>query len=127
MHPDYDNKWLRNDIAVLQIEKQTSYNSSFPARMQTNFSDYENPCYEMGWGGTSKSGRPSNIFKTAAVQPVKPKKCQEAWKKGYYPRLICTKSKGNATCHGDSGGPLICEDKLTGVVCFWQRLRYRNT
>ena len=127
MHPDYDNKWLRNDIAVLQIEKETSYNSSFPARMQTNFSDYENPCYEMGWGGTSKSGRPSNIFKTAAVQPVKPEKCQEAWKKGYYPRLICTKSKGNATCHGDSGGPLICEDKLTGVVCFWQRLRYRNT
>ncbi|KAJ3654339.1 hypothetical protein Zmor_013533 [Zophobas morio] len=118
VHPDFDRLWLRNDIAVLQIEKQTSYESSFPARMQTNFSDYENPCYVMGWGATTATGYPSKIFKVAAVQPVTPKKCHEAWKGIYYPRLICTTSEGNATCVGDSGGPLICENKLAGVVCF---------
>ncbi|KAJ3654324.1 hypothetical protein Zmor_013519 [Zophobas morio] len=118
VHPDYDPKLVRNDIAILQIEKETTYKSSFPARMQTNLSDYENPCYVMGWGLTEAGGNLSNKFKIAPVQPVNPKKCEEEWKEMYNPRLICTSSEGNAACHGDSGGPLICENKFAGIVSF---------
>ena len=121
VHPDYDKRTLVHDIAVLQIDKQTSYNSSFPVRLRTNFSDYENPCYAMGWGWTKPQPPSSNIFKIAVVQPVKPKKCEEEWKRAYYPHLICTNSTGDAVCRGDSGGPLICDNKLTGVVSFGKR------
>ncbi|RZC37402.1 Trypsin domain containing protein, partial [Asbolus verrucosus] len=99
-HPDYDEKLLKNDIAVLKIAEKASYKSSFPARLRTNLSDYENPCY------------------VAAVQPIHPSECKNEWEELYNSHLICTSSERNAACQGDSGGPLMCENKFSGIVSF---------
>ncbi|NP_001161088.1 chymotrypsin-like proteinase 5C isoform 1 precursor [Tribolium castaneum] len=118
VHPEYDPKLVVNDIALLKIEPVTSYKFSFPVRMQSNLSDYENPCYVMGWGLTEAGGKLSNKFKVAEVHPVSPTHCEEEWKEAYNPNVICTTSDGNSACQGDSGGPLICDEKFTGIVSF---------
>lgn len=118
VHPEYDPKLVVNDIAVLKIEPVTSYKFSFPVRMQSNLSDFENPCYVMGWGLTEAGGKLSNKFKVAQVHVVKPAECKKEWKEAYNPNVICTTSDGNSACQGDSGGPLICDKKFTGIVSF---------
>ncbi|KAJ3621630.1 hypothetical protein MTP99_003744 [Tenebrio molitor] len=119
-HPDYDPQAMRNDIAVLKIVGNEAYKASFPKRMQVELSSYEDPCYVMGWGLTEAGGKLSNKFKVATVQPVRPEDCKKKWEQLYNPGLICMSSEGNAACHGDSGGPLICENQFSGVVSFGQ-------
>uniref|UniRef100_A0A8C3JJ84 Peptidase S1 domain-containing protein n=1 Tax=Calidris pygmaea TaxID=425635 RepID=A0A8C3JJ84_9CHAR len=77
-------------------------------------------CKVAGWGVTS-SGKPSKYLQETTLKIVDRKTCQRKYKK-------YTKITSNMLCalgkklyskrDGDSGGPLICADRYSGIVSF---------
>lgn len=60
-------------------------------------------------------------MKFAEVTSVTDKRCSKSYPRGMVKdEMICAYSGifGTGTCLGDSGGPLISDDKLIGIVSF---------
>lgn len=78
-------------------------------------------CQVYGWGALSpESFIGSPHLMTTNVTLHTHKKCKSLWPKYFKPGMLCA---GNVTgqedtCKGDSGGPLICNGILTGIVAF---------
>ncbi|XP_054716410.1 chymotrypsin-like elastase family member 2A [Uloborus diversus] len=70
-------------------------------------------CYAIGWGATRGSGSDDKLKQ--AHHPIKEKVfCERLVGSSFNPStMICAGSLGplNGVCHGDSGGPLLCEEK----------------
>lgn len=66
-------------------------------------------CEVAGWGLTRNANKPSD-------------KLMEANEGKITKNVICTNQNGTETCKGDSGGPLICNRMLRGVVSFGARV-----
>jgi trypsin len=76
-----------------------------------------------GFTGYPTPGKPSNKLKLAYVEPVPRSECQDEWRQvqsNYVltQYVLCAVPINGISCYGDSGGPLLCNEELTGVVSF---------
>lgn len=104
-----------SDIAVIKLASPASFHSHVgPACLQSNNTDFppDTECVITGWGRTRRRGSTSFVLREARVPLVGDEDC----KKNYRPELITSNmicagylGGGIDACHGDSGGPLICE------------------
>lgn len=130
-HPEYDDEWLYNDIALLELESPANYTpvmlfSGQSAGAVKGSLVGENSTV-IGWGSIS------------ADSPVYPKKLQEVivpvisnsicavanyWGGDVISTSLCAgyKDGGKDACYGDSGGPLIVyikEQQLQAGITSW--------
>ena len=109
-----------HDIALLRLE--TPVSSNFPGfqPMELHFSDVSSNSigYVYGFGDTRYGGSNSKYLRRARVRYVEHNKCKNAMKKwGITDDMICFGGDGSTdACSGDSGGPLIVNNKLAGVI-----------
>ncbi|GHE31662.1 trypsin-like serine protease [Streptomyces capitiformicae] len=129
-HPRYDNDTIRNDVAVLTLDRPldqkwlplAASNDSALYTAGTNATVY-------GWGLTSSGGEQAVNLKKATLPLVKDATCDSAMKAvlgtDYFAEgsMVCAgtpASGGNdgttSTCNGDSGGPLVVGGKVVGIV-----------
>ncbi|NXY72405.1 GRAA protein, partial [Glareola pratincola] len=117
-----------NDIMLLQLQKSAKITKAV-AVIGLPTSDYdpkpETICRVAGWGRFHNQLKaPSDTLREVNVTVISRQICND--KKHYEnnpvitDNMICAGAKngGKDSCHGDSGGPLICNNVMTGITAF---------
>uniref|UniRef100_A0A182NPH5 Peptidase S1 domain-containing protein n=1 Tax=Anopheles dirus TaxID=7168 RepID=A0A182NPH5_9DIPT len=109
------NNVMTYDAAVLTVNTyypMTNYNNIRIISLQTNADlPPTADCTVIGWGRTSTE-MVSTVLQKAPMRLVS----------GCTPDTVCAMWGTYVTaCSGDSGGPLICDGKLTGIVSYGDR------
>lgn len=128
IHPDYKNEdaWQNYDMALLVLDKKSKIE---PAELAT-----DEKCFEgagcafgavIGWGFT-KAGDDTSFadeLNEVKVPLVSRSDCNAAFeslkargRKDITNAMVCAGEKGKDACRADSGGPLIVNDKVAGIV-----------
>ncbi|XP_075926376.1 mannan-binding lectin serine protease 1-like [Petromyzon marinus] len=132
VHPEFDAQTLRNDIAVLELERNVRVTDLIAPvclpddRVQT-LTTPGTMLAVTGWGKEFLSKYPETLMQTE-VPLVDNTTCQEAYSQTVPSHVISEDmlcagfhNGGQDACQGDSGGPLVVKDPsgdwlLTGVV-----------
>jgi len=140
VHPKYSRITNINDIALLQLSAPVLSPAQAIKMMDKKLqidADIEfkagigNNLVLSGWGRTSTDGNQStDILQKSAVTGISDDSCAITWRwSGREANYICANALNRGSCNGDSGGPLIWQDKsatsdrdlgyrLAGVVSF---------
>ncbi|MFD6497686.1 trypsin-like serine protease [Streptomyces sp. NPDC059944] len=125
-HPSYSPTTINNDIAVLTLDTPVS---AKPIRMTTSgdtasyASGTKATLY--GWGRTTSTTEDiSETLKTATLPVNSDTTCKSAYGSDFVAgHMVCAGTKATGTdtgtttaCNGDSGGPLIVNSRIVGVV-----------
>ncbi|MFD6298755.1 trypsin-like serine protease [Streptomyces sp. NPDC060235] len=125
-HPSYSPTAINNDIAVLTLDTPVS---AKPIRMTTSgdtasyASGTKATLY--GWGRTTSTNQDiSETLKTATLPVNSDTTCKSAYGSEFVAgHMVCAGTKATGTdtgtttaCNGDSGGPLIVNSRIVGVV-----------
>ncbi|MDX3581921.1 trypsin-like serine protease [Streptomyces europaeiscabiei] len=125
-HSSWNEEAIDNDVAVLTLASPVK---ATPIKMTTSgdTTSYKagTKAKVYGWGRTSsKTQDISETLKTATLPIVNDTTCGNTWG-GYFVKghMVCagppaggTDATTTATCNGDSGGPLIVNNRVIGVV-----------
>lgn len=124
VHPNFNSRNVHNDIAVIELVQpltpQYHINSiCLPAPGQSFLGQR---CISTGWGKDSFTGQYQTIMKKVELPLVDHHQCQNLLRKtrlGRYFNLddsfMCAGGEENEdACKGDGGGPLACQDPVTG-------------
>lgn len=140
VHPKYDQSANTADIALLELSSPV-LSPAQPIKLMDNTLqvdadiEFDAAIHDnlilSGWGRTSTDSKQStNILQKAAVSGVSDSYCTLAWGRTISAAsFICANAYDRGSCSGDSGGPLIWQDKssqgdndlgyrLAGVVSF---------
>ncbi|XP_044541302.1 serine protease 57-like [Gracilinanus agilis] len=79
-------------------------------------------CHVCGWGDTTGLNNPAKVLMEASVVVVTKQACNSSWNGVINQDMVCAlgsvRGQFRGVCGGDSGGPLICQGRLQGVVSF---------
>lgn len=140
VHPDYGQDHNTGDIALLKLSLPVAFPAQ-PIKLMNNAlqidadiefdAAVENNLLVSGWGRTSSDRtQTTNILQKTVVNGVDDGNCALIWGiGGIESKFICAHAYERGSCNGDSGGPLIWQDKsaqsnndrgyrLAGVVSF---------
>ncbi|XP_042913148.1 plasminogen-like, partial [Parasteatoda tepidariorum] len=105
---------LTHDIALIKLNAPVKFTKYVqPAclpKLNTKLNIRSN-CFGVGWGATRGTGG-SDVLKQAYHPVQNDIVCRRLVGRNFIPQtMICAGSvaAGNGVCHGDSGGPLMCE------------------
>ncbi|MEV6114840.1 trypsin-like serine protease [Streptomyces sp. NPDC052109] len=125
-HPSYNASTIDNDIAVLTLPSPIK---ATPIRMttSTDTASYAagTSAKVYGWGRTSSTSDDiSQTLKTATLPIQSDSTCSGAYGSEFIAgHMVCAGNPASgsdtgttATCNGDSGGPLIVNNRIVGIV-----------
>merc|ERR1719309_238340 len=115
VHPDYNNKTVDNDFAILKLYRPMKYTKQVSrVCLPRDLSPSGGPKFVdktsivSGWGTVKENGQPSKVLMEAEVQTMDNSKCLESYGPGKITEnMICASAPGKDACQGDSGGPLV--------------------
>lgn len=126
VHEGFDSFLLAHDIALVEVSKDIEYRPlvqpvSLP---KTNVEEVGTRCTATGWGRLQYQGKVPVLLQKLETYIVSLEVCTaEFWR--VTDAHICTfKAKGAGMCHGDSGGPLLCNNVQVGIVSFGNECAY---
>uniref|UniRef100_A0A3Q1GSH9 pancreatic elastase II n=1 Tax=Acanthochromis polyacanthus TaxID=80966 RepID=A0A3Q1GSH9_9TELE len=133
IHENYDSKKIRNDIALIKLSTPVKFsNTIMPACLPSSgeILPHGAPCYVTGWGRMWTGGPLSNTLQQALLPVVDHSTCSRSdwWGSVVTTDMLCAGGDGLvASCNGDSGGPLNCQNAdgswgVHGVVSFGSSL-----
>lgn len=120
-HPQFEALTITNDIALLIVRQpfvltQTVNTICLP--MQNYLTKHNTKCTASGWGKNVRNGKYQSVLRKVDVPFVGRQECKQQLRRTqlgqYYqlhPSLVCAGGgkKGEDTCDGDGGSPLICK------------------
>jgi trypsin len=117
LHPDYQSPTEGADVAVLFLDRAVSYGT---VPLETDQDAYVPglPGTILGWGYTSESGPSSPVLRSAAVSLVADSDCAATFQEFDPETMVCASAPDGRmdACYGDSGGPLIADGRLIGII-----------
>ncbi|XP_015704227.1 granzyme A-like isoform X2 [Coturnix japonica] len=127
-HPQFNRSSKENDIMLLKLDTMANLNKYVDLLSLPDTGEDIKPgskCTVAGWGEKS-SGKLPKCLREATVDVVDRKICgREYYKKhkmNITRNMLCAGGKKRFSkrdaCPGDSGGPLICGRKYSGIVSF---------
>nr|XP_034195401.1 chymotrypsin-2-like [Osmia lignaria] len=128
IHEKYDeaDSW-KNDIALLKVDKSfvKSQQVAFvPLPPKNQVVKANDKAVVSGWGRLWQGGPTTVHLQRVNIMIADQEYCKYTYKgsQNIYDSQICAydPSVGKGPCHGDSGGPLIVNGRLTGLVS-WLR------
>ncbi|EAA03437.4 AGAP012692-PA [Anopheles gambiae str. PEST] len=121
IHPYYNPETHNYDAGIVQIKNSfQGYKNIAPIALQDAEVPSDTTCYAAGWGYNNydRKTSPDNL-QYATLQVISPQQCSAAWSGYATPQFICAQQNNNGdVCNGDSGGPFVCNDKLTGATSY---------
>uniref|UniRef100_A0A1I8PM31 Peptidase S1 domain-containing protein n=1 Tax=Stomoxys calcitrans TaxID=35570 RepID=A0A1I8PM31_STOCA len=111
----------RNDIAVIRLKGEVPEKSdSIKAiKLPSGPPPYGSQCIVLGWGRLCRDGPLSGFATHLRVKLYTPEECQRKLPNKFKEGMLCAgedRPFKQDPCRGDSGGPLICNDTLTGII-----------
>ncbi|XP_030376077.1 chymotrypsin-2 [Scaptodrosophila lebanonensis] len=120
MHCNYDIPYMHNDIALLQVNESIVFNQLIqPVDLPTRPLREGDEIVLTGWGSDAPYDEPLDNLQKLAVGFVPHEECLAIFNNTANLGVghVCTFSRtGEGACHGDSGGPLISNGSLVGIV-----------
>ena len=117
VHPHYVKKTLRNDIALVHLNRpvDSSRTTLRYATLEREYADATSGIV-LGWGKT-EAGSESDVLRCASVDFVSLDSCNSSrsYDGAIADAMICAGGDGGDTCGGDSGGPLVVRHVRDGV------------
>ncbi|KAG8275353.1 hypothetical protein J6590_087703 [Homalodisca vitripennis] len=131
VHPNFDNKTLVNDLALVRLEKAARRRSNIDIVCVPSDQlplSRNKTCYVTGWGKQTEDSNHSVVLKEIPVPLWENQACEKALRTSFGarfslpPTAVCAGAEGRDACDGDGGGPLVCEDRgrwfQVGIVSF---------
>lgn len=121
VHPQYEDFTTGDDLAVLKLSTPLPQRP-LPVVEPGDESPYRPgaPARVYGWGRTSEDGPASDTLRSVEVPVAPDESCRSAYP-NYDPRsMFCAgyPEGGRDACAGDSGGPIVADGRLIGVVSY---------
>ncbi|CAH4023743.1 unnamed protein product [Pieris brassicae] len=118
-HPHPENYKLDYDVVVIKLVKKLVFSSKVqPLKLaEPDMVVEDDAVFKVIGFGDTDSGSPSLELLQVDVPYVKEEECKKFYGT-ISPRMICAGLKGKGACFGDSGGPLIYQNKHIGIVSF---------
>ncbi|CAG9100852.1 unnamed protein product [Plutella xylostella] len=130
MHGSWNPRTTRNDIAMIRLGRNVSYNNNIRAialpTSLTNQNFAGRTAIASGFGATrdNSGGIPSNqVLSHVRLNVINNSECRRSFPANVFDSTVCTSGAGGVgTCGGDSGGPLAIDHNnqrvLIGVTSF---------
>ncbi|XP_044148521.1 granzyme A-like [Bufo gargarizans] len=122
-HPNYDKNTYDNDIQLMKLSKAAKLGNKVQViSLPNTYEDVEagTICETAGWGMTEKQENAESLMEVS-VSVMNRTECQELFKAVKITKnRICTSvgPRGEDSCEGDSGGPLIYNNIFRGILSF---------
>ncbi|NXI38009.1 PRS57 protease, partial [Galbula dea] len=121
-HPHFNPDTMDNDIRLIRLHRPATLNryvklAHLPSLHATL--DPGTSCYVAGWGDTSNQGDQPAVLMETSTTIVNWKVCQTLWRGTLSANMMCGANHRTllqGVCTGDSGGPLMCQSKVYGIV-----------
>ncbi|XP_039958851.1 anionic trypsin-2-like [Bactrocera tryoni] len=121
-HAYYDPETMHNDIALLLLLKNI-YEDGVSAQrisLQTSSLPPHTKCTVLGWGRIFSLGPMPDLILHTDIYIMPTEFCEER-DDDFFFGMICATDEDDFekdSCAGDSGGPLICNGSVTGIVSY---------
>ncbi|XP_069044035.1 uncharacterized protein [Lepisosteus oculatus] len=120
VHPHYNSQSRNNDIALLRLSSPVTFTSYIqPVCLADKSSSFYNGtnCWVTGWGTTADGGNQN--LQDVQLPVIGNRQCGclndvALGANSITANMICAGALQAATCHGESGGPLVCKQDF-----FW--------
>uniref|UniRef100_A0A8D0E0F3 Peptidase S1 domain-containing protein n=1 Tax=Salvator merianae TaxID=96440 RepID=A0A8D0E0F3_SALMN len=127
-YPRYDRNTYEHDLMLLKLDRAAVINRIVrPINLPKTYADIKpgTPCLVAGWGSYTQNGMgTSDVLREVIVTIIDRRICNDKEHYNNNPvitqNMVCAGSRrgGKDSCHGDSGGPLICRGEQKGIVSF---------
>lgn len=123
-HARYNSKSMKNDLALLRVERPLELGSCVrPVKLPNTAQELLPDSFLVsGWGlGKETAINVQRYLRGTKVNRLSQNKCRRMYRKegiDIYPKMLCAARRNHDSCSGDSGGPLTEKDRLYGVVSF---------
>lgn len=123
VHLGYDAHTMANDVAVLRVSMPFTPTDGVLAtdRMALGVPVTGTSCTLAGWGATNEgSNNASPHLMRVNLEIVDTARCNQSYQGMVIENMFCagTMAGGRDACQGDSGGGLMCNGLITGIVSF---------
>jgi trypsin len=118
VHPDFNGDPMRgDDLAVLTLDREPG-SGTIPIEEDPGAYQPGRPATVLGWGYTDEDGPSSPVLQEAEVPLRSDSDCSQTYPQYDPEEMVCAgyPDGGRDACYGDSGGPLIADGRLIGVV-----------
>uniref|UniRef100_H2UMW2 trypsin n=1 Tax=Takifugu rubripes TaxID=31033 RepID=H2UMW2_TAKRU len=129
-HPNYNSKNLDNDIMLIKLSSPAKLNSYVrTVSLPSGCARAGSSCLISGWGNTSSSGIDFPDSLMCLDAPIlSDSSCRNSYPGEITPNMFCAGflEGGKDSCQVDSGGPLVCNGQLQGVVSWGHGCAQKN-
>ncbi|RAW23705.1 hypothetical protein PC110_g19864 [Phytophthora cactorum] len=115
-HPLYNKSEHLYDVGVLKLEKEVSTDTIDLCAADGSDNEVRSVATVRGWGLT-ENGSQSLVMEEVSVKIISNAECNKGYSDRITEGMLCAgEGDGKDTCNGHSGGPLIENDVLVGIV-----------
>ncbi|XP_068113936.1 trypsin-like [Hyperolius riggenbachi] len=126
----YNSRTIDNDIMLVKLASPATLNSYVKAvSLPTGCAAAGTSCLISGWGNTLSSGtNMPNQLQCLSAPILTSAQCSSAYPGQITSNMICVGylEDGKDSCQGDSGGSVVCNGQLQGVVSWGTGCALRN-
>ncbi|CAH2250048.1 chymotrypsin-2-like isoform X1 [Pararge aegeria] len=120
VHEKYNSMLINNDVSVIRVDTEIEFSDLVqPIALPDRNTEGGADLILTGWGRLSYPGSLPDKLQMIQLSALSVDDCQKIYTNvnDVYDSQICSLTKaGEGACHGDSGGPLIEDGKIVGVV-----------
>lgn len=119
LHERFNEKTKANDIAVLHLKSSLLMGEDIRTIPLADKPPSPGaPALVSGWGRVGSKLPKPDVLLATDVHIVDHEQCNKAYNGKLDKTMICASAFGKDACRSDSGGPLISDGKLVGIVSF---------
>ncbi|TNN89207.1 Trypsin-1 [Liparis tanakae] len=118
-HPDYSSYNINNDIMLIKLSQPAVLNRYVKVMpLPSSCALADTLCKVTGWGNTMSSTTDGNKLQCLNIPILSEQDCDKAYPGMITNAMFCAGylEGGKDPCQADSGGPVVCNGELQGVV-----------
>ncbi|KAM4735097.1 trypsin-1-like isoform 1-T1 [Anableps anableps] len=118
-HPQYNHFTIDNDIMLIKLSRPAILNQYVqPIALPTSCAPVSTMCKVSGWGDTKDPTVDNTKLRCVDVPVLSDSVCRNSYPDMITSSMFCAGylEGGKDSCQNDSGGPLVCNGELQGVV-----------
>ncbi|XP_070823433.1 trypsin-1-like isoform X2 [Chaetodon trifascialis] len=126
-HPKYSIFSLDNDIMLIKLSRPAVFNQYVqPVALPTSCAPVGTMCTVSGWGHTIGVG--SDKLQCLQIPVLSQRVCKNAYPGQITDDMFCAGylDGSSDSCDNDSGGPVVCNGELQGVVSWGEECAKKN-